>query len=48
MPTKVITLPRSTLYNPVWTKPVGNFAKDFGNGNVALIKRRRSLKFPPP
>lgn len=48
MPTNYITLPRSELYELVWTKPVTELAKEFGISDVALAKRCRNLKIPLP
>ena len=36
MPTNFITLPRSQLYDLVWTKPVRDVARDFCMSDVAL------------
>ena len=33
-----ITLPRSKLYELVWSKPVVELAKEFGISDVALAK----------
>jgi len=33
-----ITLPRSELYDRVWSKPVRDLARDFGRSDVALAK----------
>jgi len=48
MPTNLITLPRSELYNLVWSRPVRDIAADFGISDVALAKRCRALKIPVP
>jgi hypothetical protein len=48
MPTNFITLPRSELYERVWSKPVTEVAKEFGISDVALAKRCRALKIPLP
>lgn len=48
MPTNFITLPRSQLYELVWTKPVTELAKEFGISDVALAKRCRNLNIPLP
>ena len=48
MPRNYITLPRSALYELVWTKPVTELAKEFGISDVALAKRCRSIKIPLP
>ena len=48
MPRNYITLPRSALYDLVWTKPVTELAKEFGISDVALAKRCRSIKIPLP
>ena len=48
MPTNFITLPRSQLYELVWTKPVRDVAADFGISDVALAKRCRALNIPLP
>jgi hypothetical protein len=47
MPT-FITLPRTQLYELVWTKPVTEVAKEFGISDVALAKRCRALNIPLP
>ena len=39
MPTNFITLPRSQLYELVWSKPVRDVAADFGISDVALARR---------
>jgi hypothetical protein len=43
-----ITLPRSKLYEMVWSKPVTELAKQFGISDVALAKRCRALRIPLP
>ena len=48
MTTNFITLPRSQLYELVWTRPVSELAKDFGISDVALAKRCRNLNIPLP
>lgn len=48
MPTNFITLPRSQIYELVWTKPVTELAKEFGISDVALAKRCRNLNIPLP
>ena len=48
MPQNYITLPRSALYELVWSKPVRDVAADFGISDVALAKRCRALKIPLP
>jgi hypothetical protein len=53
MPTNFITLPRSALYDLVWSKPVRDVAYDFGISDVALATRCREQLFinlgtPPP
>jgi hypothetical protein len=48
MPRNYITLPRSALYELVWTKPVTELSKEFGISDVALAKRCRSIKIPLP
>jgi hypothetical protein len=48
MPTNYITLPRSQLYELVWSKPVRDVAKEFGISDVALAKRCRALNIPLP
>ena len=48
MPTNFITLPRSQLYELVWSKPVTEVAKDFGMSDVALAKRCRAVRVPIP
>jgi len=48
MPHNLITLPRSELYNLVWSKPVRDIAAEFGISDVALAKRCRALKIPVP
>ena len=48
MPTNYITLPRSELYELVWTRPVTELAKEFGISDVALAKRCRALNIPLP
>jgi len=48
MPHNLITLPRSQLYELVWTKPVRDLAAEFGISDVALAKRCRALKIPVP
>jgi len=48
MPQNYITLPRSALYELVWTKPVTELSKEFGISDVALAKRCRSIKIPLP
>ena len=48
MPHNFITLPRSQLYNLVWSKPVRDLAAEFGISDVALAKRCRALKIPVP
>ena len=48
MPRNYITLPRSALYDLVWTKPVTELSKEFGISDVALAKRCRSIKIPLP
>jgi hypothetical protein len=47
MPT-FITLPRSELYERVWSKPVREVAAEFGISDVALAKRCRALRIPLP
>lgn len=42
MPTNYITLPRSQLYELVWSKPVTELAKEFGISDVALASEPRS------
>lgn len=46
--TNVITLPRSQLYELVWSKPVTELAKEFGMSDVALAKRCRAIRIPLP
>jgi hypothetical protein len=48
MPHNLITLPRSQLYELVWSKPVRDLAAEFGISDVALAKRCRALKIPVP
>ena len=48
MPTNYITLPRSKLYELVWSKPVRDVAAEFGISDVALAKRCRAIKIPLP
>ena len=48
MPTNYITLPRSKLYDLVWSKPVTELAKEFGISDVALAKRCRAINIPLP
>jgi hypothetical protein len=48
MPTNFITLPRSQLYELVWSRPVTELAKEFGISDVALAKRCRALNIPLP
>ena len=48
MPHNLITLPRSQLYELVWSKPVRDLAADFSISDVALAKRCRALKIPVP
>jgi hypothetical protein len=48
MPHNLITLPRSELYERVWSKPVRDVAQEFGISGVALAKRCRALKIPVP
>lgn len=48
MPTNFITLPRSELYERVWSKPVTEVAAEFGISDVALAKRCRALNIPLP
>ena len=48
MPSNVITLPRSQLYELVWSKPVTELAKEFGISDVALAKRCRAIRIPLP
>ena len=48
MPHNFITLPRSQLYELVWTRPVRDLAAEFGISDVALAKRCRALKIPVP
>jgi hypothetical protein len=43
-----ITLPRSEIYNLVWSKPVTELARDFGISDVALARRCRALHIPLP
>lgn len=43
-----ITLPRSELYELVWSKPVTEVAAEFGISDVALAKRCRALNIPLP
>jgi hypothetical protein len=38
MPQNHLTLPRSQLYELVWSKPVRDVVKDFGMSDVALAK----------
>jgi hypothetical protein len=40
MPTRFITLPRSELYELVWSKPVTEVAKEFGISDEALASLR--------
>jgi hypothetical protein len=47
MPT-FITLPRSELYERVWSKPVRDVAAELAISDVALAKRCRALKIPLP
>jgi hypothetical protein len=44
----VITLPRTQLYELVWSTPVTEVAKEFGISDVALAKRCRALRIPLP
>ena len=37
MPTSFITLPRSELYDLVWSKPVRDVARHFGKSDAALM-----------
>ena len=48
MAQNLITLPRSQLYELVWSKPVRDLAAEFGISDVALAKRCRALKIPVP
>lgn len=48
MPQSFITLPRSELYERVWSKPVTEVAAEFGISDVALAKRCRALNIPLP
>ena len=48
MPQNYITLPRSELYERVWTRPVREVAAEFGISDVALAKRCRALNIPLP
>jgi hypothetical protein len=48
MPTNYITLPRSKLYELVWSKPVRDVAAEFGISDVALAKRCRAINIPLP
>ena len=48
MPTNFITLPRSELYELVWSKPVTEVARELGVSDVALAKRCRALNIPLP
>jgi hypothetical protein len=48
MPTNYITLPRSKLYELVWSKPVTELAKEFGISDVALAKRCRAINILLP
>jgi len=48
MPPNFITLPRSELYDLVWSKPVTEVARELGISDVALAKRCRALNIPLP
>lgn len=48
MTSNFITLPRSQLYDLVWSKPVTEVAKELGISDVALAKRCRNLNIPLP
>ena len=38
MPANFITLPRSRLYDLVWSSPVTEIAREFGMSDVAIAK----------